>query len=136
MMRSSSVSSGYSNLWRERRFSTTAENCVVPPPWVKRMECVGGTSNWVLMRDSTLERNATNSLERCEITAIPMPVLLKLSSPSAAFSSTDWGRAEGPGPKLITREVGIVVRDRDDDCEFECECDCGCECECERFGQC
>ena len=40
---------------------------------------------------------------------MPMPVPLKLSSPWAAFSSTDWGRAEGPGPKLITRSVAISV---------------------------
>lgn len=61
------------------------------------------------MRDSKLERNAVNSFERCDISAMPMPVPLKLRRPFAASSRTDTGRAEGPGPKLITREVMTAV---------------------------
>ncbi len=51
-----------------------------------------------------------NSGERCEISAMPMPVLEKLRRPEVASTKTESGSADGPAPKLMTRDdVGICV---------------------------
>ena len=75
------------------------------------MEWVGGTASCDRTCASRLDRQVVNSGERCEISAIPTPVLAKLTRPFAASSRTESGRAEGPAPKLMRRDdsAGICV---------------------------
>jgi len=59
------------------------------------------------MRDSRLATNAVNSLDLWDISAIPIPVPWKLRRPFVVSSRTGRGRADGPAPKLITRDSDI-----------------------------
>ena len=87
------------------RLSGTMENCIWPPPCMKRMSYSSGMSSrersicWVSLCTSV------KALLRWLISMMEQPVPLKSSSSSRTCSRTSRGNSEGPAEKLKQRLI-------------------------------